>query len=346
MNIGIQLAERRLIPNPLIRRGIRDLLRKRLAEESAREDAERRALRRFVAQMAEAPVALATDAANAQHYEVPAAFYEKVLGAQLKYSSGYFAGEHVSLDEAEEAMLTLTARRAELADGQRILELGCGWGSLTLWMARRFPNARIVAVSNSSSQRRHIQGRAEAEGLSNLTVLTVDMNDFSIDQTFDRVVSIEMFEHMRNWQQMLARIRGWLEPDGRLFLHFFAHRHFVYPFETAADDDWMGRHFFTGGMMPAADLLEHLEMPFEIEARWDVDGTHYQRTADAWASNLQRRRDELVELLSADVGRREARRLVQRWLIFFNACAELFGYENGREWLVCHYRLAPRASEV
>jgi len=344
MNIAIDFAERRLIPDSVLRAGIRNLLRKRLASEVARHRAPN-VLDDWTRMMAGAPIALSTAVANEQHYEVPAAFFEAALGPRMKYSSCHW-DQAIDLASAEEEMLALTAERARLEDGQDVLELGCGWGSLSLWMAKSFPNSRITGVSNSASQRAFIMSRARLEGLDNLEILTADMNDFSIDRRFDRVVSVEMFEHIRNWQRLLSRIHGWLEPDGLLFLHFFAHRRFAYSFETTGDDDWMGKNFFTGGMMPSADLLSHLSIPFHVATRWDVNGTHYARTAEAWLDNLDRRSADVLALFARDMERSEARRAVQRWRIFFMACAELFGWDKGREWLVTHALLAPRAKQV
>lgn len=340
MTIGIELAERRLLPDPVIRIGIRRLLSRRLSEQAR---AEGDSVAAWIDAMGESPVALATCEANEQHYEVPAEFYEIVLGRHLKYSSAYWDEGTLRLDDAEHAMLELTAERAELEDGQQVLELGCGWGSLTLFMARRFPNSRILAVSNSRSQREWIEQRARSEGLGNLQILTADVNTLSLDRTFDRVVSVEMFEHVRNWEALLQRLGGWLEPDGRIFLHFFAHRSFAYPFETEAEDDWMGRHFFTGGMMPVRDMLERLPtIPFEVDRRWEVNGTHYAKTAEAWLSNLDANEQKVRAILDRTYGEAKGRRMVQRWRIFFLACAELFGFAEGEEWLVTHARLRLR----
>jgi cyclopropane-fatty-acyl-phospholipid synthase len=342
MQTSIELAERGMVPDLLVRAGIRRLLRRRLAEEAARASVGD-AVGEWARSLADAPIALATGDANAQHYEVPAAFFAAVLGPQMKYSSCHWDGA-ADLAAAEEEMFVVTASRARLADGQRVLELGCGWGSLTLWMARRFPRSRIVAVSNSRTQREFILGRARREGLGNVSVVTADMNDFAADGRFDRVVSVEMFEHMRNWTRLLTRIRDWLTPDGRLFLHFFAHRRFAYAFGTDRGDDWMGRHFFTGGMMPSADLLARLEIPFDVARSWDVNGAHYARTAEAWLANLDARADEVTALFARDVGPDAARRTVQRWRIFFLSCAELFGFRGGDEWIVVHALLAPRGA--
>jgi cyclopropane-fatty-acyl-phospholipid synthase len=291
-------------------------------------------------------VALATRAANRQHYEVPPAFFELVLGPHLKYSSAYWPDGIQTLADAEQAMLNLTMDRADLGPGQRVLELGCGWGSLTLAIARRHPTARVHAVSNSTRQRAFILDRARAEGLHHVTVETADMNTFRAPGRFDRVVSVEMFEHMRNWPELLRRIHSWLHPGGALFVHVFAHRRFAYPYETDGTTDWMARHFFTGGMMPSEVLLPRVADGFDLDGRWWIDGTHYARTAEAWHSNLMRRRAEVGRVLRAEFGHAHGLRAFHRWRLFFLACAELFGYRHGEEWGVAHYRLrrAGRAS--
>lgn len=338
MQLLLDLAERGLFPDTLVRRGIRRVLAARLAEQAALPPG---AMEAWVASMGQSPIALEPAAANQQHYEVPPAFFEQVLGRNLKYSCGLWADGTADLDQAEEAMLALTVERAQLADGQAILELGCGWGSLTLWMARHFPRSRILAVSNSAPQRAFILARAAREGLSNVTVQTADMNTFDPGARFDRVVSVEMFEHMRNWAALLGRVRGWLQNDGRLFLHVFAHQKYSYPYEDAGSDDWMARHFFSGGMMPAHDLLDRLDIPLQMEGRWWVSGTHYARTSEAWLRRLDANTEAITALFQADLGWGEARRNVQRWRIFFLACAELFAWENGEHWGVSHQLLRP-----
>lgn len=342
MNVGIELAERGWVPDGLVRAGIRNLLRRRRATESAKAS-DPRATKAWLKEMASAPIALETRAANQQHYEVPSAFFETVLGPQLKYSSCFFAPGVDDLARAEEAMLSLTAERARLADGQRVLELGCGWGSLTLWMARRFPRSSITGVSNSRTQREYILRRADQQGLDNVSIVTADVNRFEAAGAFDRVVSVEMFEHVRNWQALLGRVHGWLAENGQLFLHFFAHQRFSYPFETVANDDWMGKHFFSGGMMPSAGILRQLDIPFGVVEEWEVGGEHYAKTAEAWLRNLDRHADAMKALFASELGADEAGRQVQRWRMFFLACAELFGFEGGREWLVTHALLAPQA---
>lgn len=326
-SLPFTLAERGLVPEPLVRWGIRRLLARRLRDIERPDPA-------LVTELSQGPIALVPDAANLQHYELPAAFFQLVLGSHLKYSSAFWNDEITSLDEAELVMLEVVGSRAQLADGQRVLELGCGWGSLTLWMAQRYPNSRIVAVSNSRAQREFIMARAPA----NVDVITADMNVFRPEGRFDRVVSIEMFEHMRNWRELMQRINAWLEPGGKLFVHVFCHRRVAYRFETDGASNWLGRYFFTGGLMPSLDLLPRMQAPLVLEKAWEVDGTHYARTAEAWAANLRRRSAEALVALTPVYGA-EAPLWVQRWWIFFVACAELFRYRGGGEWLVGHYRL-------
>ena len=342
------LAERGLLPDAAVRLGIRRLCAQRLREEGAgglRAQAIRHAQR--IAMLRASPVAIHTEAANAQHYELPPAFFEHCLGPRLKYSSCYYPRGDESLDDAEVAMLQLYAARAELADGQDILELGCGWGSLTLWMAERFPSARITAVSNSRPQRQHIEAQCRLRGLSNVRVLTDDANRLELDAAaFDRCVSVEMFEHMRNYDTLLERVARWLRPGGKLFVHVFCHRTLLYPFETAGEDDWMGRHFFTGGLMPAADTLLWFQRDLRIEERWLLDGRHYQRTANQWLQRQDESRDAVLSVLAEAYGAGLAPLWAQRWRMFWMACAEMFGYADGQEWGVAHYRfttqVAPR----
>ncbi len=339
MSILIDLCERGLIPDPFTRFGMRRLMRSRLAAEAGdRGEKQFDAYQRRLAELRQSPVAIETARANEQHYEVPAAFFERVLGKHLKYSCCLFGDDSPSLDAAEEAMLRLTCQRAELADGQSILELGCGWGSLTLWMAAEFPGSRITAVSNSSSQRQFILARARERGLANIDVITADANVFATSERFDRVVSVEMFEHIRNYATLMERISGWLKPGGKLFVHIFCHRSLMYPFTVDGDTDWMARYFFTGGLMPSEHTLLYFQEHLSLEGQWRVGGAHYERTANAWLANQDRARDEIMAVLTAAYGDSEAARWFQRWRMFFMAVAELFGYADGTEWLVGHYR--------
>ena len=333
------LAERGLLPDALLRAGIRRMCAQRLRDEHLDDpDAAARRNALLIAELRQSPVAIHTDAANRQHYELPPAFFLECLGPRLKYSGCFYRTGNESLAEAEEAMLALYGERAQLADGQDILELGCGWGSLTLWMAEHYPNARITAVSNSAPQRAFIEAQCRERGIANVRVITCDVNRLELPASnFDRCVSVEMFEHMRNYATLLGRIGGWLRPGGALFVHIFCHRTLLYPFETEGEGNWMGRHFFTGGLMPAADTLLWFQDTLRIDERWLLDGTHYQRTANHWLANQDARRDEVMAILRQAYG--DAAKLwFQRWRMFWMSCAELFGYDHGREWMVAHYR--------
>jgi cyclopropane-fatty-acyl-phospholipid synthase len=336
----IDLADRAWLPDNLIRMGIRRLDRMRLETEAKRyAGTPQKTIAALVKDMQHSPVALNTDEANQQHYELPAEFFERVLGAHLKYSSALWLDEQTTLDQAEADMLALTALRAGIEDGMDILELGCGWGSLTLWNAEHFPNSRITAVSNSASQRRFIEQICQERGLVNVRVVTADMNHFSTDHRYDRIVSVEMFEHMRNWDSLLARINTWLKYDGRLFIHIFTHRQYAYLFETDGATNWMGRHFFTGGMMPSDDLIFNFNKDLMVEKHWRLNGRHYQKTADAWLTNLDNQRGSIMPIMARVYGSQQAATWLQRWRIFFMACSELWGYAGGEEWMVSHYRL-------
>jgi len=342
-NLALEFTERGVLPDRLVRVGIRRLLRARLREVSAHDPAAGAVeAEAFVGAMRRAPVALLPHKANEQHYEVPSAFFGQVLGRRRKYSSAWWPRNVVDLDAAEEAALAATAERAGLADGQRILELGCGWGSLTLWMAEHYPHARITAVSNSHSQRAHIEAESRRRGLANLRVVTADVADFRPDARVDRVVSVEMFEHLRNWPEMFRRVAEWLEAGGRFFMHVFVHRSTPYAFEARDGGDWMARHFFSGGMMPSDDLALRFQDHLALVARWRWDGTHYARTAEAWLTNMDARREAVRPILAQTYGAERAGLWWMRWRMFFMSCAELFGHDRGREWFVAHYLFEPR----
>ena len=333
---AMKAVERGWVPDSIVRSGIRSLCRQRMREIQIPEAQQSQHLDEFVRNMGKAPVAPLVHKANEQHYEVPAAFFQQVLGAQLKYSSAFWDGVD-TLDQAEVQALALSCGHADLKDGQEVLELGCGWGSLTLWMAKSYPNSTITAVSNSHSQRLFIEQRAMEAGLGNVRVITADINHFSMDQGFDRIVSVEMFEHLRNYASIFDRVAGWLKPDGHFFMHIFCHHSTPYLFEVRDDTDWMSRYFFSGGMMPSADLPLKFQDSLCFANRWDWSGVEYQKTAEAWLDKLDAARDEVFAIFSDTYGQADAKMWVNRWRIFFMACAELFGMRGGDEWRVSHF---------
>ena len=336
--VAVNWVEQGLVPDRVIRLGIRRLLKVRLAElQSGDAVAVAELTQSFVDELRGAPLALLPEKANEQHYEVPAAFFGNVLGAHRKYSSCWWPEGVQTLAQAEAAALQTTCERAGLVDGQEVLELGCGWGSLSLWMAERFRGSRITALSNSHSQREHIEAQAAQRGLTNLTVVTRDINEFDTEQRFDRVVSVEMFEHLRNWPQAFGRVARWLNADGRFFMHVFAHREAPYAFVERDASDWMSKHFFSGGMMPSDDLALHCQDDLRLLKRWRWDGTHYQRTSEAWLRNMDDQRDTLMPLFEQTYGREDAGVWWMRWRLFFMSVAELFGYNDGQQWWVSHY---------
>lgn len=334
----IELTELGYVPDSLIRLGIRNLCKQRLKDSNAGSfDKVKQQNAQFVEELKSSPIALVPELANEQHYEVPPRFFELVLGNRLKYSCGHW-DKSGNLDESEIEMLELSIQRAELEDGMDILELGCGWGSLTLFMAEKFPKSRITAVSNSKDQRKFINAQCELKKINNVEIITSDMNDFEIDKKFDRVVSIEMFEHMRNYQVLLKKISTWLKKNGKLFVHIFTHKSIAYPFEDKGPGDWMAREFFSGGIMPSRDLLLNFQDDLKIEEIWDVSGTHYEKTSLAWLNKMDGVKKEVIKLFEETYGKENAIRWFHRWRIFFMACEELFGYSNGTEWGVTHYR--------
>lgn len=339
-SLATRWAESGRLPDNLLRMGIRRQCAQRLKDERkggadevfARQQAWLEGLRN-------SDIATETQTANRPHHELPAEFFQLCLGRQLKYSSCYWDESTTSLNMAEDHMLRLYGERAELANGQRILELGCGWGSLTLWMAKQYPESKITAVSNSKIQREFIEARCRERAIFNVEVVTADVNSLRMeDESYDRVVSVEMFEHMRNYQELLSRIAGWLVPGGKLFVHLFCHRELLYLFEAKGEGNWMGRHFFTGGLMPSADTLLHFQDRISIEQRWLLSGQHYEKTANAWLQNQDNNREQVMRVLQGVYGMVDAPVWYQRWRMFWMACAELFGYDNGNEWMVAHYR--------
>jgi len=341
---ALLLAEKGLLPDSLVRFGIRQLLKKRL-NEIKNVDAEKSQFLKtsFLKSMDQAPIALVPHLANKQHYEVPSTFFDFCLGKYKKYSSCYWDNHTKNLDDAEFNALKISATHADLKDGQTILELGCGWGSLTLFMAQHYPKSRIYAVSNSNSQRVFIENEAKKRKLKNMHVITCDMNrfnpkNFKIPKSFDRIVSIEMFEHMRNHRKLYRMLYEWLKPGGKFFMHIFVHQHTPYAFEVKDQDDWMSRFFFSGGMMPSDDLPLHFQEHLKLNQKWCWDGTHYEKTANAWLDNMDQNKSDIYPILKKTYGHRNAAQWFNRWRIFYMACAELFGYRNGQEWWVTHYQ--------
>ncbi|TWU15742.1 SAM-dependent methyltransferase [Allorhodopirellula heiligendammensis] len=328
-------AEQGRVPDWLVRRGIRNLLHNRLGDLNQRRPDE--VAEKLRSEVASQPIAVCTHDANDQHYEVPASFFQQVLGPQQKYSCSYWEPNTKTLVEAEENALRVTASHAGLTDGMSILELGCGWGSLSLWMAERYPNSRITSVSNSNSQRRYIESAARDRRISNLDVVTADINVFESIETFDRVVSVEMFEHMRNHDRLMEKIDRWLRPQGQLFVHVFCHATTPYLFDIDGAQNWMGRYFFTGGMMPSDDWLPRCGGPLRVAERWAWNGSHYAKTCRAWLSNLDAASETVQPILAKTYGRPDAKRWFHRWRIFFMACEELFAFNEGQEWYVSHY---------
>ena len=334
----IKLAEKGLLPDSFIRFGIKRLCSERLVKASSFSDDDmEKEHAAWIEVLKKSPIALVPEKANEQHYEVPPRLFELVLGNKLKYSSGFWPEGVSSLDQSESAMLDLTSERAGLIDGQDILELGCGWGSLTLYMAEHFPKSKITAVSNSNDQRQFIEERCRQLKLVNVRVITADMNDFEAEGLFDRVVSIEMFEHMRNYEKLLGRVNTWLKKEGKLFVHIFSHQKVAYPFEDNDDADWMAREFFSGGQMPSHRLLMSFPSQMKIEKDWRVSGTHYEKTSLAWLQKMDKNKAEVLELFKKTYGENDAKSWFQRWRIFFMSCEVLFGFGRGSEWGVSHY---------
>ncbi len=339
----VDAMQRGLLPDALVRFGIRQKLAQRLAhEQRGTTEEQRQRIQTLVQRLRSSQVAIHTDSANSQHYEVPAEFFTKVLGSHHKYSCALWEPDVTTLDEAERRMLDLYCQRAQLEDRQNVLDLGCGWGSFSLYAAPRYPESKFIAVSNSHSQREFIESRARELGIRNLEVRTADVNQFDPGRKFDRIVSVEMLEHMRNYDQLFSRISSWLTNDGRFFVHIFTHRETPYLFETEGGDEWMAQNFFTGGIMPSDHLFYHFQDDLVVYDHWRVNGTHYEKTSNAWLANMDQRRSEIDPVLEATYGPARVSVWRTNWRLFFLACAELWGYRGGNEWMVSHYLFRPR----
>ena len=332
------LLEKDVLPDFIIRYGIRRLLAQRLNDEDKGDpEVQQQHFMKLVEELKGSSIAVNTVDANVQHYEVPADFFQLVLGKHLKYSSGYWKDGVTSIDISEKDMLEITCKRAELKDGQNILELGCGWGSLSLFMAEKLPNSKVTSVSNSHSQKQFIDEQAQKRNIKNLTILTADMNIFQIEEKFDRVVSVEMFEHMRNYELLMNKVSSFLNKNGKLFVHIFTHKDFAYKFEVHDESDWMSKYFFTGGIMPSDHLLLYFQNEFKIEQHWRVSGVHYEKTSNAWLQNMDNNKEKIMKIMERVDGKKDALKWWSYWRIFFMSCAELWGYEKGKEWMVSHY---------
>ncbi|MBM9499766.1 class I SAM-dependent methyltransferase [Leptospira sp. 201903071] len=337
------LMERDIFPDWLIRIRIRQLLKQRLRNENKGSlEKNQEHLMEYVNVLKKSPIAIHTGSANEQHYEVPSEFFKLVMGKHMKYSSGYWETKNTSFDESERRMLEITCERAKIENGMSVLDLGCGWGSLSLFMAEKFPKSSITGVSNSKSQKKFIDGEAKKRGLKNLTILTADMNEFKITKKFDRLVSVEMLEHMKNYEMLFEKFAGFLKPKGLFFVHIFTHHKFAYAFEVVDDTDWMSKYFFTGGQMPSHDLFLYFQKDFQIQNQWVVNGNHYSKTSEAWLEGMYRNKDRVMKVLSATYGSDQAVKWFVYWKVFFMACAELWKYRKGEEWIVSHYLFSKR----
>ncbi|MBC7864199.1 MAG: class I SAM-dependent methyltransferase [Bacteroidia bacterium] len=332
------LVEKNKIPDFLIRIQIRKLLKQRLRDENkGNSTAQQNHLNKLIEELKSSAIAVNTSDANEQHYEVPTQFYQYCLGKHLKYSSGFWKEGVTDIDTSERDMLEITCERAELKNGQNVLELGCGWGSLSLFMAEKFPQSNFTVVSNSRAQKIYIDDQAKKRGITNLTVVTADINVFSTEEKFDRIVSVEMFEHLRNYQELFQKISDFLNAEGKMFVHVFTHKEYSYKFEVIDESDWMSKYFFTGGIMPGKNLLPSFNDHFTKEKEWDVNGMHYSKTSEAWLRKMDAHKKEIIPIFETTYGKDAALKWWVYWRIFFMACAELWGFKNGTEWQVTHY---------
>ena len=339
-NLGIKLTELGVIPESILRVAIKKLIQKRFLEIPVNSEVRKSQKANFIEELQSSPIALSTKLANEQHYEVPPAFFQEIMGAHLKYSCGLFDKNTISLDEAEENMLQLYIERLDIKNNQKILDLGCGWGSFSLYAAAKFPNSTFVAVSNSNDQIEFINNTATARSLKNIKAIKQDMNNLSLDESFDRIISIEMFEHMRNYGALLKKLRSHLHNDGKMFVHIFTHRDHPYPYEVRGPSDWMSKYFFTSGLMPSHDIFSYFEEDLVVEQSWKINGSHYARTCNLWLENHYKNKKTILDIFTGHYP--NPRQWFVRWQLFFLACEKLFAYNEGREWFVSHYLLVPK----
>jgi len=339
-NLVTKLIELGVIPELILRVAIKKLIQKRLLEIPVNSEVRKSQKANFIEELQSSPIALSTKLANEQHYEVPPAFFQEIMGAHLKYSCGWFDKNTISLDEAEENMLQLYIERLDIKNNQKILDLGCGWGSFSLYAAAKFPNSTFVAVSNSNDQIEFINNTATARSLENIKAIKQDMNNLSLDESFDRIISIEMFEHMRNYGALLKKLRSHLHNDGKMFVHIFTHRDHPYPYEVRGPSDWMSKYFFTSGLMPSHDIFSYFEEDLVVEQSWKINGSHYARTCNLWLENHYKNKKTILDIFIGHYP--NPRQWFVRWQLFFLACEKLFAYNEGREWFVSHYLLVPK----
>ena len=344
LNIGIKLTELGLIPESILRLAIKKLLEQRLLEIPNNPEERHIKKESFIRELQSSPIALSTELANEQHYEVPPAFFQEIMGKYLKYSCGWFNEDTHSLDEAESNMLDLYIQRLEVANNQRILDLGCGWGSFTLYAASKFPDSQFVAVSNSNDQINYINHTAKERSLTNVQAIKQNMNDLSLDGSFDRIISVEMFEHMRNYGALLKNLRDHLNDTGKMFVHIFTHKDFPYPYEVRGPSDWMSKYFFTSGLMPSHDIFSYFEDDFFVKNSWKVNGVHYAKTCNMWLQNHYKNKKNILNIFDGHYP--NIKQWFVRWQLFFLACEELFAYNEGNEWYVSHYLLEPKGQSL
>ena len=329
------LLARGLIPDWILRRGVRSQGKERLNMMNKVDSTKEYS--KFINEASTGNIAVNTDDANNHHYEVDSEFFKYCLGKNLKYSCCFWDENTLDLDAAEDNMLEIYSKRAEITDGMNILDIGCGWGSLSLFLAQKYPKSEITGVSNSSSQKIFIDSVASERNISNLNIITRDINDFRTEEKYDRILSIEMFEHTKNTKKLMNLINDWLNPNGLFFMHVFAHKENPYYFDRDQKNAWMAKYFFTGGMMPNHNLFKDLKSNLEYQKSWILSGEHYERTSNAWLDKMDQNKSKILSLFERSNSSSVAKRKFHFWRLFYIACAEIFGYDNGNEWVVSHH---------